>query len=452
MSSSGCDGHTRRGLAVIGSALATLRRSLFVRDAGALWAAEIVGLVIGLLQAIFVARLLGPASYGLAALIVTVPTFVFTLIDPQSQEAVIKYVGEAARRDEPERGLGVVKLAYFTDALLAGAGVALTAAVAIPAARVIVHDESSTGLILVFGLLMVSAAPTATSRAVLVTFGRFRQVALAQCAVSVVRGVAVVLSASAAGVTGFVVASGLSLVLDAFVAIALANRALKTELSGRWRRTPLSAIGSERRSILRFMTYSELTSLASVFVKQADTIVLGALGSATQVGYYRLARTTGTLVGSLTGPLQTAVYPRFVREAGAGERSVGAASRQALLKVGLPVAALVLTLVPLLPVAIEILVGSAYAPATAAAQILLTGSAISLAFFWIRPAALALGRVRFLLTNSAVVVVLVLIGYLVVADSGGAAGVAAVRAIGVSVVSNLVGAVYLLCKAAHAET
>lgn len=434
---------------MIRSRLRVLQRSDFVRDAGYLWVAEIVGLGIGLIQAVVLARLLGPSGYGLLALVVAVPTFLFTLIDPQSQEAVVKYLGESAREGRAQRALAVAKLAYLTDLALAASGLLLTVAVVVPAARFVVHDTSTTALIVAYALLLTSAAPTSTSRAVLITFGRFRSTATAQVGTSVARAAMVIFAAEVGGVSGVVIASGAALVLEAAVTMVLAHRLLQSELAESWHRAPLAALGDERRPIVRFMVFTELSSLASVFVKQADILILGALGTSSQVGFYRLARTTGTLVASLVSPLQSAAYPRFVRDGRAGERAVAATGRRALLFVGLPLAVLTLALLPLLPAAIRLLAGQAFVPATAAAQVFLAGSAFSLAFFWVRPAILALGRVRFLFVTSATTVALALAGFLLLAGEHGALGVAAVRALLVSVASNIAAAAYLAYRATN---
>jgi O-antigen/teichoic acid export membrane protein len=63
------------------------------------------------------------------------------------------------------------------------------------------------------------------------------------------------------------------------------------------------------------------------------------------------------------------------------------------LWVGLPLGALALVSLPFLPILIRSVVGIEYGPASLTAQLIVAGSAIWLAFFWLRPLYLSMGRV-----------------------------------------------------------
>ena len=79
-----------------------LVRSRFVRNVGRLWAAQGVALAAGAIQGVLVARWLGPAAFGTAALVIAVPSVVATIFDARAADAGVRYLGEfAATGDLP---------------------------------------------------------------------------------------------------------------------------------------------------------------------------------------------------------------------------------------------------------------------------------------------------------------------------------------------------------------
>jgi len=64
--------------------------SRFVRNVGRLWAAQGVALAAGAIQGVLVARWLGPAEFGAAALVIAVPSVVATIFDARAADALAK--------------------------------------------------------------------------------------------------------------------------------------------------------------------------------------------------------------------------------------------------------------------------------------------------------------------------------------------------------------------------
>ena len=134
----------------------------------------IVILAIGLFQSILVARWLGPKGFGEAALILGVPALIFTFFDPQTREAVVRYLGEFTTTGDAQKALAVPKLAYVIDGLLGVVGVVVVAALAPLAATHILHDSALVPLLIVAGAAQIASAPAETSRAVLTASGEIR--------------------------------------------------------------------------------------------------------------------------------------------------------------------------------------------------------------------------------------------------------------------------------------
>jgi O-antigen/teichoic acid export membrane protein len=108
------------------------------------------------------------------------------------------------------------------------------------------------------------------------------------------------------------------------------------------------------------------------------------------------------------------------------------AARRSLL-LGGALGALFLATVPLIPPLVTLTAGQKYAPAAPMAQMLLAGSAIGLAGFWMRPYYLASGAVRQFLVASVVAGGLAVLGFFVAAPRWEGMGVATVRVVCISV-------------------
>jgi O-antigen/teichoic acid export membrane protein len=140
--------------------------------------------------------------------------------------------------------------------------------------------------------------------------------------------------------------------------------------------------------------------------KQLDLVVLGYFRGPTEVGYYRLAKSISSVAEYLTGPLRSVTYAELARLWGLGHRRVFLQKvRKLAIWVGFPLGLLVLFGAGLIPFALPLLVGEIYIPAVHATQLLFIGSAILLAFFWLRPVYLAKGHVRQVLIISSCVTV-----------------------------------------------
>lgn len=410
---------------------ASVWRSALLRNTGKLGIAEVVVLTSSLVQTIVVARALGPRSYGAAALILALPAFVFTFFDPKASEAVVKYLGAAVAIDDGPRTRAIVKIAYAVDAVLALVGIAVVAAGAPWAADRLLRSAPQASLLVVTAVCMGLAAPADTSRAVLTTFGRFAAVAWVDGATAAARAALVIaLVVADFGVAGVVWGGGAGLVAQSLLLGGLAHASTRRATGQSWLRGRLDAIRPQVREMGRFLIYTDLTSLASVFVKQADLVLLGAVRGPIDVGWYRLAQSLTTPISSVVAALQTVVYPAFSRLVGMGDvDGVVRAARRYFLRVGLPLAALTLVGLIAVPTGVNLVGGPDFAPAVPAARWMLVGSAFVIAGFWARPAMYATGQVRFVFAMSAVLGAATVGAFVLAAEPLGPAGVAGSRAV-----------------------
>src|SRR5205085_2122431 len=110
---------------------------------------------------------------------------------------------------------------------------------------------------------------------------------------------------------------------------------------------------------------------------------------------YRLASSLAAMIGLVSGPLQSVVYPDLSKLWAREQREeMWLLVRRLALRVGLPLGGLAVIGALIAPWVVPVLVGDKYLPTGPALVALLLGGAVRLAFFWIRPAFLAVGRVR----------------------------------------------------------
>lgn len=425
-----------------------LRRSVFIREAGALGTAQLAGLVAMLVQVTVVARLLGPRGYGVLGLLLTYPSVLYTFLDARSSDAVVKYLGEFDAKGDLPAALALPKLAYTIDAVVALITFLLVSSTAVWAEHHVIKAPGTAPLLVVYGLAILLASPLATSRGILAHFRQFSTLAKLQAFGTCTRtGLVIVFVALGFGVAGAIWGSAVGLVVEGWAGAVFASREVRTKLGSSWRTARQSSLRAQRKGIFTFIFYTDLSSLVGVFVKQADLVILGFFRGPTDVGYYRLARSIASLADNLVIPLQSVVYPRFSYHSGLND--VGAlrqSSRRYLLFVGLPLAGVALLALPFMPVAIKAVAGTEYIPAVGLAQLLVIGAAAWLALFWVRPLLFALGWARFYLVNSIVVVAICLLAFLVLTPSWGATGMALSKGFILGVGGNVAALVYLSAK------
>jgi O-antigen/teichoic acid export membrane protein len=400
-----------------------LRRP-FVRHVGVLTVANGVGAVLSVVQGILVARWLGPELYGVAALVMSVPSLVYTFFDARSAEASVKFLSEFDARGERERALAMCKVGYTVDFTIAGVAFLVILLLAPWAAKGIVKRPEMGWLIILYGSAFLPRGLTGTSYAVLATSGRFPTIALIDTLTNILRvGLVLVLVGLGWQVAGVVWGNAIAMAATGLLYGILAYGLAKSRWGRSWLLADWSYLRGRRREVIRFLAYNDLNALLGLIPKQLDVVLLGYFRNPIEVGYYKLAKTLAGAVGYVVGPLQSVVYPEFAKLWGIGDmKAFRQKTRKLALQVGLPLAAVTACGVMLLPFILPALLGQSYDPAVPAAQLLLLGSAIWFGFFWLRPVYFAQGRLHVWTRISVLVVFLSVLGFFVITPHWGYLG------------------------------
>ena len=418
--------------------------SALLRDVSGLWGAEGATLAAFLVQGLLVARWLGPRAVGVAALAMAYPAFVFTFFDLRAIDATTRFLGEFHARGDGPRARGMCHFGFLADAASGAVTLVFVVATARWAQDHVVRSPHATGLVVVYAVALFSRFPAGTSKSSLAIFGRFRSLATAQTVNALLRSSLILaLVVRGWGVNAIVAGSALALPADAALTYALARPLRRRHwgigsLGASW-----AALAGRRREIVGFTLWSDLGGMFGVLAKQADVLILGLFRAPAAVGYYSLAESGAGIAGNIVSPLQSVVYPRLARRrGGGGEAALWDDLRAYALRVGLPLAAVSMLLLPLVPLGIRLTVGGRYLPAVASARLLIAGGALWLGFFWMRPALLTLGAARWLALFSGATAGITLLGMFALAPRFGPVGVAAVQVL-VGAGGNLVCLRYL---------
>ena len=401
-------------------------REGFVRNVGSLWSAQVGTIAIAAVQGLLVARILGPSGFGAAALIVAFAGVMYSIVDARSSDASMKYLGGYIAHAKYKEALAMARLTYAVDLGVSVGALALVALTSGWASQHLVGGSEPAALFVVMGLGYAARFPVATSQSILLTMGRFVLVGHLQVGVTLARsGLVIALVAAGAGVAGLVFGTALGFALEGVLMGLIALRETRRAWAGSVLAARSADLGERRGEIGRFLGWSNYGTLVGILAKEGGTLFLGFLAGPTQVGYFKLATSLVAAGGTIAAPLQSVAFTRFSRQAEQADlRPLRENVRRAAFFVGLPLGAVGLAGIALVPTAIHLLAGQAYAPSVVTAQVLLIGVAVWVALFWLRPLMLSLGEVRYLAMNATIGSLLALAGFILLAPGLGAVGIA----------------------------
>lgn len=393
----------------------------FVQNLGVLTIANFAGAALSAVQGFLVARWLGPELYGVTALVMTYPSLVYAFFDVRSVSASVKYLNEYHAQGKHDRALAMCKLGYAVDLTVACLTFLALMLTAHWAARNIAHDPAVAGLMVLYGAAFVPRALVATSNAMLIALGLFPVIASIEIATTLLR-VVLVIGWVLAGwqVAGVIWANALAATATGLLYGALACVLVRRAWGGSVFQSSLKALQGRRKEIFSFLAYNDLTALVGMIPRQLDVLLLGYFRNPMEVGYYKLAKSISNVAGYLLGPLKSVTYGELTRLWGLGQkRAFSRKVRKVAVWIAFPLGLLALLAAGFISFVLPLLVGEIYLPAVAAVQLLVIGSAVSLAFFWQRLVFMAQGHVRQLFAlNASVTLIFGLIYPFVIREWG----------------------------------
>jgi O-antigen/teichoic acid export membrane protein len=160
-----------------------------------------------------------------------------------------------------------------------------------------------------------------------------------------------------------------------------------------WRTAPLAAI-PDRRAVIRFMVYSNVSGTFRLLSGKADVLIVGWFADPATVGMYRLARTLADPLVALSDPVYQAVYPEMARLVHDGDQAQVGRLATALRTWGWRIVIPVAVIVSIAAVwFIPRVFGPPFADAVPLTQILVW-QLVWVPYLWVPGLLLALGRAR----------------------------------------------------------
>lgn len=364
-----------------------------IRDSSWTYAATAVTVGLQLLETIMVARFLGVEQYGVFVLIASYPEVILQFLDFRVREAMTKYLAEFMLRDEKAQAVALVKLLWLLDVgtgLLAFLIVVFTAALAIGWLNL---DEVVKPLIITYSFGLFFASLDGASGSVLRVFDRFAWAFWLSSIGNLARfGLLLAAVFWGQSLVAIVWARAVSELIMTGLLGSASFIVLKRHLWP-YRKSRLKVLETHWRGLAGFMFHTNFAATFKAAVSKLDVLILGFFIPASTVGVYKIASKFAQLLLLISDPLVTAVLPNFIRQYNLREF-------KGLLKLAWRTSVLITPIALLgaliLGVAAEPLitltVGPSFLMAVTPLRIMLVGIIFAVAFIWVRPTLIVLGR------------------------------------------------------------
>lgn len=364
-----------------------------LKNSGYLFSSNTIAAVLGFVQGIFAARLLGVDGFGLVSgTVITFASNAHRLLSFRMNEVVVKSYHEHLAEDRKDRLGAFVKGAALTEAFTSLVAFAVVLLLAPLAARYLAKDTSTSGLFALYGLTLLTNFAYETSLGVLQAAGSFKKIAAINLIQSIL--IASLIMLAYFFKAGPLMVLGAYLVgksFSGFAVLVLACITMNRTAGSGWWRAPLSAV-EDWRAKFRFVVSTNLNGTVNLIVRDSETLIIAFFRSQAEVGWFRLAL---SLINMVMTPIDPLIGPTYAQITHTIARREWLPTRSLLRKVSLVAAAWTV------PVAVGLalvgwwlvpaLYGQEYALAYPALMILLVGYGFANIFQWNRPLLLALG-------------------------------------------------------------
>lgn len=269
--------------------------------------------IIMLVSTTIAARSLGPAAYGILALVLTVGRLCERLLRFESWQPLIRYAAQEDVADDPKRMSELYLYGFILDigtALCAGI---LTVAVGYALMSVIGLGPEDMPLVAIYALaiaLNIRGVPTAALR----FDGKFRTLAYVQIFSSVVR-----LALAATGLMlgfsllHFVIIWTAVQILDQMLFLWLGMRVLRKQGIPNPLRADWRGLSQKFPGFMKFAWSTNVSSTLRTMTQEADTLLVSAVAGTAWAGFYHIAKRMAKVAQQVGSMMQAVVYPDMAR-------------------------------------------------------------------------------------------------------------------------------------------
>lgn len=278
-----------------------------------LFSSNSISLVLSVVQGVLAARLLGPAGYGLIAIVMSYASTVNGFFSFRMSETVVRYGGEYLEKKEMQKAAALIKAAGLTEAavsIMAFVVVVLTAGLAM---RFIAKTPDTQWMFIVYSIGLLANFNTETSTGILQITDKIKLQGTINLVQNTVTALLVVATFILKGPLMFVLAAYLigkvMMGLGIFIA---AQIHLRRALGAGWWKAPFASLPSFRE-LARFAISSNLSATVILIFRESEILWVGYFLNSEAAGYYKVAYTIISLLSVPADPLILTVYPELNR-------------------------------------------------------------------------------------------------------------------------------------------
>jgi len=389
-----------------------------IRSSGTLFSSNTISLGLSVAQSILAARLLGPAGFGLVAIVTSYATTVNGFLSFRMSELVVRYGGEYLEEGEKEKTAALVKAAALSEATVSLLAFLVVAATAVLASRYIAKTPNTAMLFIIYSLGLLANFNTETSTGVLQMLGKIKYQGVINLVQSLLTAGLItfaffthgslqfVLFAYLAGKTvlGFGIFStaffqltkrlgrgwwNQHVIVRALLPVARSNPQTNASVLRREEHPPRNDM--DFRELFKFAFTSNLSATAILVFRESEILWLGYFLTSEAAGYYKAAYAIVSLLSVPANPFILTTYPEINKLV---VQKSWARLKDFLKKITTIAAVYNLALAAAFVIFGKWLLtiyGEPYAAAYPALLALLVGFTFNYILFWNRPLLLSLG-------------------------------------------------------------
>ena len=282
-----------------------------VKNTGYLLSSNVASMGLSMMQSILAARLLGVAGFGVIATITAFASMLNRLFSFRMNELVVKYFGEAALQQKPERAAAVVKAALLGETISAVLSFIVIIFLAPLAASKLADDTATTNLFILYGTMVLANFATETSMGILQVRNKFKNQAVINLVGSILTAAIIVWA--------FFAKKGLMEVMAAYLVgkfvvglgtAALGWREMQKDFGSGWLKTSFEHL-PPFKELFGFAFSTNISSTVIMLVRDNEALWIAWFLSPVEVGYAKTALAIINLVQIPITPFISTTYPEI---------------------------------------------------------------------------------------------------------------------------------------------
>ena len=284
-----------------------------VRNSLHLFSSNSLSLVLSVVQGILAARLLGPAGYGLVAIIMGYASTVNGLFSFRMSEMIVRYGGEYLERDERDLTAALVKVASLTEAIISIFAFLILVLTAGLATRFIAKTPEVEIYFIVYALGLLANFNIETSTGILQITNKIKLQGVINLIQTIITAsvitAAYLMEGSLAIVLGAYLLGKIILGLGMFI---IAQIHLRRAIQRSWWNASVKSLPAFKE-MAKFSISSNLSASAILVFRESEILWVGFFLSSEAAGFYKVAYAIVRLLSVPANPLILTVYPELNR-------------------------------------------------------------------------------------------------------------------------------------------